>query len=145
MSVATDTDTPAGLGRRLAALGYDLLVLLAVWFLAATPVVLVSGPPDTPIGRLLFRLYLVAVTVWFLVWFWTHGGQTVGMRAWRLQLVAADGGPVTRAQALKRAAAAPLSWLTLGLGYAWSWLDPQRRSWHDRLSGTRVVLRQQTH
>jgi uncharacterized RDD family membrane protein YckC len=41
---------------------------------------------------------------------------------------------------VRRLAAAALSWLALGLGWLWILVDPQRRAWHDRLSGTRVVL-----
>ncbi|HEX2009796.1 MAG TPA: hypothetical protein VJN44_02550, partial [Roseateles sp.] len=32
--------------------------------------------------------------------------------------------------------------LPLGLGFAWAALDEERRGWHDRLAGTRVVRRQ---
>jgi len=41
---------------------------------------------------------------------------------------------------LRRLAWAVVSWLPLGLGYLWILVDPQRRAWHDRLSGTRVVV-----
>jgi uncharacterized RDD family membrane protein YckC len=34
-----------------------------------------------------------------------------------------------------------LSWLPLGLGFFWVLFDRDRRAWHDRLSGTRLVFR----
>jgi uncharacterized RDD family membrane protein YckC len=43
----------------------------------------------------------VVIGIYF-VWFWTHGGQTVAMKAWRLRLLRRDGGPVNRVQALCR-------------------------------------------
>jgi len=41
---------------------------------------------------------------------------------------------------LIRVAGAYLSALALGLGYLWILLDPDRLSWHDRLSSTRLVI-----
>ena len=61
------------------------------------------------------------------------------MRAWRIELIAADGGPVGWDRALLRFAAAWLSLAPAGLGLWWSAIDPERRCWHDRLAGTRLV------
>jgi len=72
--------------------------------------------------------------------FWTFGGQTLGMKAWRLQLVTAAGSPVSYRQALLRFASACISALPAGLGFWWLLWDRDRLSWHDRWSGTTVVL-----
>jgi uncharacterized RDD family membrane protein YckC len=86
------------------------------------------------------QLYLLLIAFAFFGWFWVHGGQTLGMRAWRLRLVSADGGPVSWKQAAIRFAAALLSWSCLGLGFFWALIDREKRAWHDRLSGTRLIL-----
>ena len=135
----------AGLFRRLAALFYDSLLLLALWFATSALLLAASGGqlsmPGRPLWLLwLLRASLLAVTFLFWAGFWTHGGQTLGMRAWRLRLVSDDGGPITWPQAARRCLAASLSLAALGLGYLWILIDPQRRAWHDRLSGTRVVV-----
>jgi uncharacterized RDD family membrane protein YckC len=88
----------------------------------------------------MFRVYLVAVTVIFYAAFWTRG-ETLGLRAWKLRLVGPDGRPPGWGRALLRCAAAVLSWLPLGLGFFWVLFDRDRRAWHDRLSGTRLVFR----
>ena len=62
------------------------------------------------------------------------------MRAWRLRLVAIGGRRVTWRHAIVRYLAALLSWAAAGLGFAWSLIDEEKRSWHDLLSGTRLVL-----
>ncbi|MGB5621495.1 MAG: RDD family protein, partial [Gammaproteobacteria bacterium] len=69
-------------------------------------------------------------------------GQTIGMRAWRLQLIrdAGHDQAVSPIQALGRLAAACLSALPAGLGYVWILFDRRGLAWHDRLSGTRIVL-----
>lgn len=62
------------------------------------------------------------------------------MRSWRLRVVRNDGAPLNGSDALKRLLCALLSWLPLGLGYLWILVDRDRLAWHDRLSGTRLVL-----
>lgn len=139
--VCTTTAAPApGLLRRLAAIGYDGLILLGLWLLAALLFVLVAdhtGHPQWP--GWLFRAYLWLVAYSFFAWFWLHGGQTLGMRIWRLQLVSV-GAPLTLPQTLLRFAAATLSWVLFGLGFLWMLLDPERATWHDRVSRTRLRL-----
>ena len=71
---------------------------------------------------------------------WTSRGQTLGMAAWRLRVEREDGRPLTWPDVLRRLAAALLSWLVLGLGWLCALVDPRRRTWHDRLSDTRVVV-----
>jgi uncharacterized RDD family membrane protein YckC len=130
-----------GLLRRLAAICYDLLLLAGVLVLAAALATGVSGgQPITGLARLLFQLYLLLVCYLYFAWQWTKGGQTLGMRAWRLQLLRDDGRPLGWGDALKRLLLAGLALLPLGLGLLWSLFDPDRLAWHDRLSKTRLVL-----
>lgn len=140
-----DTDlamnAPPGLLRRLAALLYDGLLVVALLMLATVPYVLLTGGGATShVGRVLFQTYLLAVMFGFFSWFWLHGGQTLGMRAWRLQVIGRDGAPLRPSQALARFAWAVPSLLLFGLGLAWVLVDKDRLAWHDRLSGTRLVL-----
>ena len=131
--------------RRLAAMLYDGLLLVALWFVVTALLLGVSGghlaDPDRPLWLLnTLRACLLLVTFLFFAGFWTQGGQTLGMRAWRLQLTGASGGPVSWKQALWRFAAALPSVGALGLGLFWLLLDREHRALHDRLSGTRLVL-----
>lgn len=135
--------TPPGLLRRLAAIVYDLLLLAAILMVAALPVVmLVDGAVGTgaPLTRLLFQIYLVTISFLFYGWFWTHGGQTLGMRTWRLRVVTRDGGPLSWADAAKRFGYAAFSWAALGLGFVWIVFDREHLAWHDRWSTTRLIL-----
>ena len=135
-----------GLARRAAALAYDGLLLLALWFSSSALLLALSGGLLAEPARPLWLAYahrasLVLVTVLFFGGFWTHGGQTLGMRAWRLRLVSsADAGPVSWRQSLLRLVAACLSVATLGLGFFWLWIDRDRRTWHDRLSATHPIV-----
>jgi uncharacterized RDD family membrane protein YckC len=78
--------------------------------------------------------------VGFHILFWTRGGQTLGMRAWRLKVLRDDGQPLTIQDALLRYVAAILSWAALGLGFLWILVDSDGLAWHDRISKTRLVI-----
>ena len=128
-----------GLLRRLAAMLYDSLLLFATLYFA-TLILLPfnSGEAITP--QPLYTLYLFAVSFLYFAWAWTRGGQTLGMRAWRLRLVRRDGLPVTWGLAALRFLAALLSWAVAGAGFLWVLVDSDRLSWHDRLSATHLIL-----
>lgn len=130
---------PAGLLRRLAVICYDSLLLFAVLFAATLLILpLTRGRAIAPHDAL-YTVYLLAVSYGYFGWFWTHGGQTLGMRAWGVRLVNAAARPPTWRQCLIRFVAALISWLPLGLGFLWSGLDREKRAWHDMISGTRLV------
>lgn len=131
---------PIGLFRRLGAICYDLLLLLALMLVATSLITLPLGMPED--GMLLaFQWFLFElIPLIFFTGFWHRGGQTLGMRAWRVKVVRTDGAPLSWGDALKRHLAALLSCLPLGLGFLWAAVDPEGLAWHDRLSGTRLVL-----
>jgi len=130
----------APLWRRLMAMLYDSLLLVALLILAALPVVVFFGGIPGGWARHIFQFYLLAVWFLFIAWFWVHGGQTLGMRSWRLQLISTDGADIDWKTALLRFVFALLSALTLAAGYLWVLIDPFNRAWHDRISGSFVVL-----
>jgi uncharacterized RDD family membrane protein YckC len=125
--------------RRLAAIFYDLLLLIALLAVATTLITLPFGMPEG--GSLMaFQWFLFEIIpLLFFTVFWWRGGQTLGMRAWRLKVVRMDGTPLRWIDALKRHLAALLSCLALGLGFLWVLLDRDGLAWHDRLSGTRLI------
>jgi uncharacterized RDD family membrane protein YckC len=133
---------PAALGWRLLAMLYDLLPVLALWMVASAVLLAVRGGavivPWSPV------FWLQALLLWILtgayaVESWRRGGQTLGMRPWRLRVVDGAGETPTRATLWARYAAATLSLATFGLGFAWSLLDRERRGWHDLWTDTRLV------
>ncbi|ROR32888.1 RDD family protein [Inmirania thermothiophila] len=136
--MSTASTEPAGLGRRLGAALYDGLLLLALWFFATLALMPFTGGAIPP-GDLRYEAYLVAVGGLFFVYFWSRGGQTLGMRAWRLRLVGPDGRPPRAGRAACRYLLAWLSWGLGGLGILWVLVDRERRAWHDLACGTRVL------
>jgi len=77
---------PAPLWRRFAAAIYDGLLLIGITMatlLVSLPLQPVLGIKPGDAG---LRAVVFLVGCAFFGWFWTRGGQTLGMRAWRLQL-----------------------------------------------------------
>ncbi len=131
---------PAGLFRRIAAGVYDLLLLAALLMLAGFgAVALLDGNPVPP-GSLSFQLSVLLVAGGFYVGFWHRGGQTLGMAAWRLRVETHTGNTPDIGTCVRRFLGLLLSLIPLGAGIWWMLFDVQRQTWHDRLSGTRVVL-----
>ena len=133
------TFEPAGLFRRLMAMLYDSFLLLSVLLFASALALLVTrGTLDY--HHPLFRSYLFIICFSFYAWFWIHGGQTLGMRAWRLRVQRLDGKPITLWQALLRFLSAIPSLGVFGLGYLWILVDKKRMALHDRISESVIVL-----
>lgn len=123
---------------------YDLLPLLGLWIVAAGLWVLVfhrNYDPRHPdlLMRGLLDAWLLIVTAAYFAVSWTRVGQTIGMRAWKLKLVRGDGSLLDWRTALLRFVLASLSLALLGCGFWYAWFDAGRRTWHDRVCGTRML------
>lgn len=145
----------AGFTKRLMSMVYDLLVAVAIYMLAGLisfilfMVLFENGIIDNAgyehasdlWSANLFYKYtttsfnLICVAFCFM-WFWTHGGQTMGMRPWRLKIQNADGSSISWAQAFRR-----LLGSLLGLGNLLVLFDRKNQlSLADRASGSVTVL-----
>ncbi len=132
--------------RRLGAMLYDSVLLLGILMLAtaltAIPYEIMTGTKvyDESLPLTLMRLYLLAVAALFYVYFWTRGGQTLGMRAWRFRVISDDGTNLRLGRAFSRFGWSIISLLPAGLGFWWSLIDRDRLTWHDRKSHSRLVM-----
>lgn len=133
-------NSAASMGRRVGAMIYDALVIMGILFIAALPLpILDAFAPGEWWTILLKRIYLAATMFLYLGGFWVHGGQTVGMRAWKIKLIRSDGAPVRWKDALFRFAAATVSIASLGIGFFWALTNKEKKAWHDSWSNTRLI------
>lgn len=137
------------IGWRLLALFYDLWPVAALWFVlgfvfsalytAAGHGVRENIAPFSALQWLLWLTCWLATGV-YAVTSWRRGGQTLGMRPWRLRLFFPGAAEPDGWKALWiRYCVGTVSLLLCGLGFWWAWLDRDRLTWHDRASGTRLV------
>lgn len=159
--LATLPDAPPSVRRRLAALLYESVLLFGIVFVAGLVFGIATQQRNGLVHHNLLAAWVALVVGAYFVWSWTHGGQTLPMKTWRLRVEAADGAPLSAGRALARYA---LGWLwflpplalhpligfsvpsTLVLTAIWFvlWtcaarLHPSRQFPHDRLAGTRIV------
>lgn len=128
-----------GLLRRIAAILYDILLVTAILFLTTIPFIALrdgeSVEPENPVHQVTLLLMIYA----FFVGFWFRRGRTLGMQSWGLQLQDTSGEIPSVGACSIRFVAAIISWIPFGLGFLWQLWDKDKLTWHDRISGTRLV------
>lgn len=144
-SVPPDRLPSAGVLRRLGAMFYDLLLVLAVLMVLTSLMLPLTGGEAVTVGpyskwRHAFQLIEVAVIVIYFGVPWTRSGQTLGMQAWRLRVEREDGALLNWLDAIKRLLSATVSLTLAFAGYWWIWIDRDKLAWHDRWTRTRVVV-----
>lgn len=134
--------TYAGLFRRLFAIFYDAFLLIAILFIVtAIANALNHGEAIEP-GDTLYPLYVITVFVLsylYFAWFWMHGGQSLGMKTWRIQLQSSDHSRISWKTTAIRFVSALLSWGVFGIGFLWALFDGKKRCWHDMVSNTVLI------
>lgn len=126
--------------RRLAAMVYDFFLLVALWFLATALLLPFNSGQALNSGQIFYPFYLLCVSFGFYGWFWTHGGQTLGLKAWKIKVLTLQQQPLNWKQAAMRFVTALLSWSICGLGFFWSLWDKNGYAWHDYLSKTSIFF-----
>lgn len=151
-----------GLWRRLACFIYEGVLLFGVVMIAGYLYSTLTQQRHALQGQFGLKTFLFLVLGLYFTWFWSHGGQTVAMKAWHVRLVDAQGQAVTASRAAMRYL---LSWLWFLPALAAAWLagfkgsgaifgllsagvlgyaalarlHPQRQFWHDAACGTRLI------
>jgi uncharacterized RDD family membrane protein YckC len=150
--------------RRLAALPYEALLVLALSLVAAFPLVGFRNLDVDGVPHLLMQLYYFCLTAWYFTWFWRKGGQTLAMKTWRIRVTTRTGLPLGLGRAMTRYLLAlafygpacmgtvliffperlpptQTAWLFVPsiASILWAWFDSDRQFLHDHLSGTRLT------
>lgn len=128
-----------GFWRRIICLLYEFLILLAIIFIASFIFHLVFRDTNASYFKPLYQLYLLFVMGYYFIWFWTHGGQTLAMQAWKIRIVTSEGQMLSNRKAIIRYLLAVTGTLFLGAGFLWALIDPEHLYLHDRLTGTRLI------
>ena len=125
----------ASLFKQLAAMLYDSLLIFAILFVAVGATIPFNR--GEAVNSPVVYSFLLVVIFIFYGWFWKKSGQTLGMRAWKIQIVSEFGGYPDWTISSLRLVFAMFSLAVFGLGYWWRIFKPY--TWHDKLSQTRVI------
>ncbi|MFC1574700.1 RDD family protein [Gemmatimonadota bacterium] len=129
-----------GFGKRLGALLLDMLcfgipmnlVQLGIFGQGAWDV---NDPAY--IGAFFFS---TAVGISYFVGMWAFAdGATLGKKILKIKIVKNDGSPIGLGTALGRYFSYILASIPCALGLFWVIWDKEKRGWHDKLAGTKVI------
>ncbi|MBL8523037.1 MAG: RDD family protein [Betaproteobacteria bacterium] len=160
---ATPVAAPS-IRRRLAALPYEGLLVLALVLIAAFPLAGLKGVVLQGIPHLLMQIYFFTITGIYFTWFWRHGGQTLAMKTWRFRVTDNKSAPLGLMRAIVRyvlvmcfygpacvglvllffpSRVSPLiamwTFLPMASTILWAKFDADGQFLHDRLAGTRLT------
>ncbi len=126
--------------RRFATINYDCLLLMAVSIAYGLVYIgiakLLFGMTSDRATGFIFQLGWLLSIAAFFCYFWIKGGQTTGMRAWRIKITNANGGPPSLKQSLLRFVLSPIGWLCCVSAL----FDAQKQCLHDRWSQTQLIM-----
>lgn len=120
--------------RRTAAFLYDCLLLIALFFIITA--ISIAFNDGQAIQHFMFKLVLLVVAFIFFDWFWRHGGQTLGMRAWRIKLQSNNSASLSLKQSAIRFST---GLLLFGFTLAYMLISKDAAALHDTLSDTIIV------
>ena len=132
----------AGLFRRLFAIFYDCFLLIAILFIISAIALALNHGEAIESSNTFHSLYFIvilSICYLYFAWFWTHGGQSLGIKTWHLQLQSIDNRAISWKMATIRFISAIFSWGFFGLGFLWAFFDKKNRCWHDLISKTVLI------
>lgn len=120
---------------KIACLLYESLILIALLLLVTLVFVAIFGDATAHPKKSALQLTLwLSMGVCF-VWQWTHGGQTLAMKTWKLQVSTQNGDPISLRQGIIRYFVASIFF---GLSFLWALFDRNHQYLHDRIAGTHI-------
>ena len=122
--------------RRLMAFLYDSFLLIAIFFVVTSVGIALND--GQAIENHAFKVLLVGFAYLFFSWFWRHGGQTLGMQAWRIQVVSENDKNISHLQCAQRFTVAILMF---GLTLISAMFSKTGQGFHDKLSKTKIIYK----
>jgi uncharacterized RDD family membrane protein YckC len=129
----------APIEKRMLATAIDGLLVLSATALFAS-IVFRLAHPQLPLLQTAGTSAGLAAIFWacYQYGFLVYTGSTPGLRSTKLRLSRFDGRPVNQNLRRWRVLVSFLSAASLGMGYAWHFLDEDALCWHDRMTHTYI-------
>jgi uncharacterized RDD family membrane protein YckC len=149
----------AGFWRRLVAYMIDGAILWIIFFILMIVVGMafftgvMTGNADQwfysigepgRIGAMSFGIWIFSFLMHMAYFTFFHGatGRTPGKMLLGLQVVSAEGHPISFGIAFLRSVGYIISGAVFCLGYIWIGFDKRKQGWHDKIAGTVVIIRE---
>ena len=125
---------PAGFFRRIAALFYDLILIIA---LCIGSILLITFFINTEILSPFMYLFFLVLSISFYCYFWKQNkGQTLGMQVWKIKLSQIDDADVKLSNMIVRCISGLVLNLFFGINYLPVIFRKDKRTLNDILSKT---------
>jgi len=150
----------AGFWRRLIAYLIDSTIITIVFFVLFMIAMMaflfgsMSGnssewladlmDPTRASSILIFTwIFYAAMTIAYFTYFHGTTGRTPGKMLLGLQVLSADGTPISFGIAFLRAVGYLVSGALFNIGFIWAAFDKRKQGWHDKIADTVVIIKEQ--
>ena len=127
--------------RRLLALFYDLLLIAGILLSFTLLIVIINGGAISSFlgGNLMLLSYFLISFIFYVYFWYFNDGQTLGMQAWKIKLVADDNQAISIKSMLQRLVLGLFFGSVVGLNFFVILFRSDKRSLNDIFSKTRIV------
>ena len=122
--------------RRLGSIIYDFFLVFSFVFFVEGVVIIINNKQAITSSLFFYLLTLPLIYAYFSM-SWIRGKQTLGMRAWKFEIIQEDGSNVTQKQSLIRFLLAIIS--LLGIGFIFQFFNQYKLPLHDYYSKTYLI------
>jgi len=122
--------------RRLGSIIYDFFLVFSFVFFIGGVVIIINNKQAITSNLFFYLLTLPLIYIYFSM-SWVRGKQTLGMRAWKFEIIQKDGSNVTQKQSLIRFLLAIIS--MMGIGFIFQFFNQHKLQLHDYYSKTYLI------
>ena len=122
--------------RRIGSISYDLFLVFSFVFFIAGIIILINNKEPITNPFFFFLVTLPVIYSYFSI-SWVKGKQTLGMRAWKFEIIQEDGGNITYWQSAIRFFLAIIS--LAGIGFIFQFLNKNKLPFHAYYSQTYLM------
>ncbi|MDP6727693.1 MAG: RDD family protein [Gammaproteobacteria bacterium] len=123
--------------RRLGSMIYDLFLVFSLVFFISGIVIIIISNKQAITSPVFFFLCPLPLTYAYFALSWVKGKQTLGMKAWKFEIVQSNGEHITYGQSLIRFFLSSIS--LLGIGFVFQLFNKHKIPLHDYYSKTYLI------
>ena len=123
--------------RRLGSMIYDLFLVFSLVFFVSGIVIIIISNKQAITNPVFFFLCPLPLTYAYFALSWVKGKQTLGMKAWKFEIVQSNGEHITYGQSLIRFFLSSIS--LFGIGFVFQLFNKHKIPLHDYYSKTYLI------
>ncbi len=129
--------------KHIAAFVYDIFPVVGILIVTSGLTLILRTGNEVQAHTHWFQALILCEISLYYIYFWKVGGQTIGMKAWKIQIVPNDKRKeqLSWKQASLRFIVGVLSTAFLGLGLFWKYFSKEGKSWMDLVSDSHTIYK----